>query len=482
MENSQTSQYIIKRNWRRQNRNAHLSDDRRRHRQSTSVDGENVPVVCLTRYPHVEDRVRTFIDTTMFLRQPFVRIFKDPYVETRLQSYLQNTSSFSVAATTTTTTTTSKTSLPDLNINNAVAATNNLPKRRHAVVPHKRTYKFALQTQNVKNAPKYNIGTLNQICPHCEANFFTLEKPKCDREGSRFACCNFGKVNLPQLAPCPDELYHLLTSDDALSIQYRKNIRSANNLFAMASFKAKIPQDRNIGQGPWCFNICGQIYHFTEPLPFPNNEDPILSSYYFIEAEDAIERRANFVRDRINRGTITVLENMLRQYNRWVRSYKTIKEWTEITTNLDGKQQWQHRPDLVCRVFASKLAELIDDTTNKQYFGVPLNYMYVIEFQKRGLPHAHILLTLRPEDKLQTEQEVDSAVSARIPNPQQEPQMYELIKRHFIHRPCGGVEHANAACIIDGRCSKGYPKAFRESTVLLGNNRIRQPEYKRPND
>ncbi|EFA12009.1 hypothetical protein TcasGA2_TC016134 [Tribolium castaneum] len=749
MEDSQASQYIKKRNWRRQNRNAHLSDDDRRlHRQSSSVDGENVPVVCLTRDPHVEERVRTFIDTTMFLRQPIVRVFKDPYVETRVQSYLENTSSFSVAAAATTTTT-SKATLPDLNI--AAAATNTLPRRRHAVVPHKRTYKFALQTQNVENVPKYNIGTLSQICPHCGAKFFTLEKPKCDREGSRFACCNFGKVNLPQLAPCPDELNHLLTSDEASSIQYRENIRSANNLFAMASFKAKIPQDRNIGQGPWCFNICGQIYHYTEPLPFPNNEDPILSSYYFIEAEDAIERRANFVGDRINRETITVLENMLRQYNPWVRSYKTIKEvindlrqewqrrgggnnndedpvqnviaafklninddlrqhgiptsrsdvaavfdgedppfdvdlilysrdkgvrhelknlnrlsdpmvypllfphgetgydknlqhtyerpghhhsnlppprdednenndfenadgdevmgdrqrkgvsfrefyryrlqirnpfsilhhsgklfqqyivdawvkceannlwwikqnqlslrvsdytalqryltakaananvrvgnvvilpkgflngprdrnrkyldamtivarhgrpdlfitftcnphWTEITTNLDGKQQWQHRPDLVCRVFASKLAELIDDITNKQYFGVPLNYMYVIEFQKRGLPHAHILLTLRPEDKLLTEQDVDSAVSARIPNPQQEPQMYELIKRHFIHRPCGGVEHANAACIIDGRCSKGYPKAFRESTVLLGNNRIRQPEYKRPND
>ncbi|EFA07115.1 hypothetical protein TcasGA2_TC010106 [Tribolium castaneum] len=88
-------------------------------------------------------------------------------------------------------------------------------------------------------------------------------------------------------------------------------------------------------------------------------------------------------------------------------------KWSKIARNLEYKQKYKHRPDLVCRVFHSKLLELIDEIVNEQIFGVVLN-MYSIEFQKRELTHAHILVTLRPEDKLNTEQLVGAAVSAVI--------------------------------------------------------------------
>jgi hypothetical protein len=50
-------------------------------------------------------------------------------------------------------------------------------------------------------------------------------------------------------------------------------------------------------------------------------------------------------------------------------------------------------------------------------FGKVEAYIYVAEFQKRGLPHAHILLTLHEQDKLQNSICIDSIVSAKIPNP-----------------------------------------------------------------
>ena len=40
----------------------------------------------------------------------------------------------------------------------------------------------------------------------------------------------------------------------------------------------------------------------------------------------------------------------------------------------------------------------------------------VIEFQKRGLPHAHILLILKPSDKPRTIEEIDKIVCAVIPD------------------------------------------------------------------
>jgi hypothetical protein len=58
-------------------------------------------------------------------------------------------------------------------------------------------------------------------------------------------------------------------------------------------------------------------------------------------------------------------------------------------------QKPQDRPDIVARVFKQKLDALIQDIQTNHIFGVPVAYVYVIEFQKRGLPHAHILIILR---------------------------------------------------------------------------------------
>ena len=43
--------------------------------------------------------------------------------------------------------------------------------------------------------------------------------------------------------------------------------------------------------------------------------------------------------------------------------------------------------------------------------------MYTIEFQKRGLPHAHILLWLDGENRLHNGSNIDKIISAELPNP-----------------------------------------------------------------
>ncbi|CAL0321406.1 unnamed protein product [Lupinus luteus] len=47
--------------------------------------------------------------------------------------------------------------------------------------------------------------------------------------------------------------------------------------------------------------------------------------------------------------------------------------------------------------------------------------MYTIEFQKRGLPHAHILLFLHPSSKYPTAENIDKIITAEIPNPVEDP-------------------------------------------------------------
>jgi len=50
-------------------------------------------------------------------------------------------------------------------------------------------------------------------------------------------------------------------------------------------------------------------------------------------------------------------------------------------------------------------------------FGKVAGMVYTVEFQKRGLPHMHLLIFLQQEDKIRNPKDVDDIVSAQIPDP-----------------------------------------------------------------
>ncbi|PIN09959.1 DNA helicase PIF1/RRM3 [Handroanthus impetiginosus] len=123
------------------------------------------------------------------------------------------------------------------------------------------------------------------------------------------------------------------------------------------------------------------------------------------------------------------------------------------------------RPDIISRVFKIKLDELMIDLRQRQHFGKVLAVLYTIEFQKRGLPHAHILLFLHPTDKPQIGAHIDKMISAELPDKELDPVGYELIVQFMIHGPCGNT-NKSCACMEDGKCSKHYPKNFQMETTL----------------
>lgn len=66
------------------------------------------------------------------------------------------------------------------------------------------------------------------------------------------------------------------------------------------------------------------------------------------------------------------------------------------------QQKAYDRPDLVARVATLKFNDLIDQLWKEQIFSSVAAYAYTIEFQKRGLPHMHLLVIMDPRDKLRT--------------------------------------------------------------------------------
>ncbi|EFN71667.1 hypothetical protein EAG_00462, partial [Camponotus floridanus] len=71
--------------------------------------------------------------------------------------------------------------------------------------------------------------------------------------------------------------------------------------------------------------------------------------------------------------------------------------------------------------------------------------------------------------------EIDSIICAEIPDPEVDPELYEVVKKNMIHGPCG--EHnRESPCMIDNKCSKRYPRALLADTIT-GNDGY--PLYRR---
>ena len=125
--------------------------------------------------------------------------------------------------------------------------------------------------------------------------------------------------------------------------------------------------------------------------------------------------------------------------------------WKDIQNALFPGQKAQERPDIVDRVFKLHLDELLKDITKNHVLGVPVAYIYVIEFQKRGLPHCHLLLILANASKIRLPADIDDLICAEIPDPVATPMLHNVVKSTMVHGPCGALRQ-HSPCMKDGVC------------------------------
>jgi len=103
---------------------------------------------------------------------------------------------------------------------------------------------------------------MTTMCGKCGALHFLEERvASSSRANPQFTpCCTQGKVMLPPLAPPPELLRWLLTSNEANVKDFCQRIRSYNNALAFTSMGANL--DTSVAQpGNYTYRLRSELYH-----------------------------------------------------------------------------------------------------------------------------------------------------------------------------------------------------------------------------
>ena len=148
--------------------------------------------------------------------------------------------------------------------------------------------------------------------------------------------------------------------------------------------------------------------------------------------------------------------------------------WPEIKSSIFPGEAPSDRPDICVRVFHIKLEQLLTDLRKHQILGRVVAFTAVKEDQKRGLPHAHILIILHSSDQPRSPRDIDCIVCAEIPDKNINPELHEIITRNNIHGPCGAVNMSHPCMSGEGLArsctnnfSQGISHAYSDHTINL---------------
>jgi hypothetical protein len=134
-------------------------------------------------------------------------------------------------------------------------------------------------------------------------------------------------------------------------------------------------------------------------------------------------------------------------------------------------------------VFRAKLKDLINQIRNSEVFGIVPALVYTVKYQKRRLPHAHIIIFLAGGHAFSEPETIDNLIRAELPNRALNPNrsLTEIVKQVMIHDLYKPLKpraiymkkaHTNAPLT----CSKRFPKPFANKTIVNSDG---YPEYRR---
>ncbi|KAK2370682.1 hypothetical protein QL285_083707 [Trifolium repens] len=85
--------------------------------------------------------------------------------------------------------------------------------------------------------------------------------------------------------------------------------------------------------------------------------------------------------------------------------------------------------------------------------------------QKRGKRVVLPSTFVGSRSKYPTPEDINQIISAEIPNPHSQKELYHLVKKHMMHGPCG-VPGKTTPCTRKGPCANFFPKKWKEETIV----------------
>ncbi|XP_070667578.1 uncharacterized protein [Malus domestica] len=150
-------------------------------------------------------------------------------------------------------------------------------------------------------------------------------------------------------------------------------------------------------------------------------------------------------------------------------------KWPEIIEDLRERPgcRVEDRSDIVSRIFKAKLDHMVKYIKSGKPFGKVESVIYTVEFQKRGLPHCHILVWVSEEYKCHSPSDVDSIILAEIPNQEFDKDGYDVVALTIkgVLQPT-----FQAACNSLGLLGddKEWNNAMLEAVVTASSYQLRQ--------
>ena len=167
-------------------------------------------------------------------------------------------------------------------------------------------------------------------------------------------------------------------------------------------------------------------------------------------------------------------------------------DWPEVRERLLPGQSASDIPTIVAHVFKSRLEKVLQILHT--CFGTKRYMIKVIKFQKRGFPHAHIIIKVLPFHFLRLRQKndtvhhcqvdpeppfefLDAIISAELPR--DNTILREKVKKYMMHGQ-DHLSHPGSRCNHNGQCIYNFPQSVQPTTSVDEYGRLhlrrRQPE------
>ena len=147
---------------------------------------------------------------------------------------------------------------------------------------------------------------------------------------------------------------------------------------------------------------------------------------------------------------------MCRKYGNptWFITLTANPNWKEIVDNLRSGETCHNRPELVCRVLYHKFNEFLRQLVEDGVIGELEACIWCNKFQKRGLPHGHLLAIATEEFTayIVDPKNLDKFISAELHSDRLD--LYKKVVKYMRHGPCGKLNPKSFCCNEDGAPGK----------------------------